>query len=162
MHILVQLEGVLKGNRNDEPILVGIQMVGALSSYNKISFMSDMTKAEMEQWVNVNKIVDFDNLIDSSVHLEGENLQERQIKYVRSRGAVDMFITNNPTLWAYSFEQGIPSVMFGMPSYTRAEFRPDAPKRIRAWNDIEEAVEKQNALLTKDARLLRTESINFE
>jgi hypothetical protein len=52
--------------------------------------------------------------------------------------------------------------MFGAPSYTRPEFRPDAPKRLRAWNDIEKAIEEQNALRTQDARLSRTEALNFE
>jgi hypothetical protein len=52
--------------------------------------------------------------------------------------------------------------MFGMPSYLRPEFRPDMPKKIRSWNQIEEAIEKQNVLRTQDARLSRTESLNFE
>jgi hypothetical protein len=52
--------------------------------------------------------------------------------------------------------------MFGVPSYTRVEFRPDAPSKRRAWTDIEEAVRKQNELRTKDARLVRQEVTNFE
>jgi hypothetical protein len=41
------------------------------------------------------------------------------------------------------------------------EFRPDAPKKVRSWDDIVAAVDKQNELRTKDARLARTDSINF-
>jgi hypothetical protein len=121
-----------------------------------------MTEAQAKQWLDVNKIVDYDKLVDSSVALAGENLPERQIQYARARGKVDLFITNNPTMWAYAFGQGIACVMFGVPSYTRPEFRPDAPKRVRAWNDIEKAIEEQNALRTQDARLSRTEALNFE
>jgi hypothetical protein len=161
MHILVDLDGVLKST-SDEPISTGVLMVGALSSYNQITFLSSESEDETQRWLDINKIVDFDRIIDSSVHLDGENLRERQIKFARSRGPVDLFITNNPTLWAYAFEQGIPSIMFGVPSYTRVEFRPDAPKRVRAWTDIEESIKKQNALRTKDARLTRSEGTNFE
>ncbi|CAB4128052.1 hypothetical protein UFOVP223_23 [uncultured Caudovirales phage] len=161
MHILVELDGVLRGPK-DEPISTGIVMVGTLSVYNQLILMSKSSEAETKQWLDVNKVVDFDRIIDSSAGLPDEVLEERQIKYVRSRGPIDLFITNSPTLWAYAFDQGIPSVMFGVPSYTRVEFRPDAPKAVRAWNDIEEAIDKQNALRTNDARLTRTESLNFE
>jgi hypothetical protein len=161
MHILVELDGVLRGQK-DEPISTGILMVGTLSVYNQLILMSQSSEAETRQWLDVNKVVDFDRIIDSSTGLADENLQERQIKYVRSRGPIDLFITNNPALWAYAFNQGIPSVMFGVPSYTRVEFRPDAPKSVRSWTDIEEAIDKQNALRTNDARLTRTESLNFE
>ena len=162
MHILVELEGVLKGPRNDEPILTGIQMVGALSSYNQISFLTEMSTLEAKQWVDVNKIVDYDNLLDASLALEGDDLTERQIKHARNRGKVDMFITGNPKHWVIAFEQGLPSIMFGVPSYVRPEFRPDAPKRVRSWDEITEAIAKQNAQRTQDRRLQRSEGTNFE
>lgn len=161
MHILVELEGVMR-SQADEPIATGIIMVGTLTIYNQITFMTSMNKQMSEYWLNANKVVDFDNLIDSSVHLEGEELAHRQITLARAKGNVDLFITSNPKLWVYAFNQGIPSVMFGVPEYIRPEFRPDAPKKIRSWNDIEEAVSAQNALRTKDARLSRTEALNFE
>jgi hypothetical protein len=161
MHILVEMDGVLRGN-NEAPIAPGIIMVGTLSSWNQITFMGSVTQAEMQYWLDVNKIVDFDRLIDSSVALDGEDLSERQVNVARAKGPIDLFITNNPKLWAYAFNMGIPSVMFAVPSYTRVEFRPDAPKRIRSWDAIEESINKQNELRTKDARLQRTEGLNFE
>jgi hypothetical protein len=161
MHIVVDLDGVLKG-RNDNPISTGVIMVGSLSAWNKLTLISQVSMVETQHWLDTNKIVDFDSIIDNSVSLEGEGLSERQLNYIRGRGAVDLFITNNPTLWAYAFDQGIPSVMFGVPSYTRPEFRPDAPKKVRAWTDIEQAIEKQNTLRTKDARITRTEGVKFE
>ena len=162
MHIVVDIDGVLKGHKNDEPILPGIQMVGALTSWNKVTFITEMTAAEAEQWININKIFEYDNMIDSSVGLVEEDLKERQLKLARARGTVELFITSNPKLWAFAFNQGIPAVMFGIPSYLRPEFRPDAPKRVRAWNEIENAVKKQNELRTKDSRLKRGEGIRFE
>lgn len=161
MQILVDLEGVLKGDK-DQPLSQGIVMVGSLSAWNKITLISPLNAEQTRQWLDINKIVDFDKVIDAGVGLVGEDLGERQVNHARSLGAIDLFITNNPTLWAYTFNQGIASVMFGVPSYTRPEFRPDAPKRLRAWNDIEKAIEEQNALRTQDARLSRTEALNFE
>lgn len=155
------MNGVLRGT-SDEPIPTGILMVGTLSVYNRLTFMSNTPEVEMKLWLNSNKIVDYDFLMDSSSYLEGEELAERQIKMARAKGPVDLFITNNPSLWAFAFDLGIPSVMFGVPSYTRPEFRPDAPKRQRVWGDIEAAIDKQNMLRTEDARLSRTEALNFE
>ena len=162
MHIVVELDGVLRGHRNDEPILAGVQMVGALSAWNKITFITEMSGPEAEQWANINKIFEYDNMIDSSIALVGEDLKQRQLKMARANGSVELFITGDPKLWAFAFDMGIPSVMFGVPSYTRPEFRPDAPKKIRSWNEIEAAVKKQHALRTKDAGINRVEGVRFE
>lgn len=161
MNILVDIDGVLR-TKDDDPIGTGILMVGTLTAYNRMRFMTSMSEEETIRWCNFNKVVDFDQIIDSSVHLEGENLAHRQITVARSTGSIDLFITGDPSLWAYAFDLGIPSVMFGVPSYLRAEFRPDAPRKVRAWNDIEESINKQNALRTSDARLSRNEDVRFE
>jgi hypothetical protein len=161
MQILVDIEGVLRG-KNLEPIGAGILMVGTLSVHNTLTFMCPESETAFMDWLNSNKVVDYDRVVDGSVGLIDENLKERQIKHTRARGNVDLFITNDPTLWAYAFDLGIPSVMFGVPSYTRVEFRPDAPRERRAWSDIEEAIKKQNALRTNDARISRTEALNFD
>lgn len=161
MKILVDVDGVMKG-QNDEPISTGVIMVGTLSVYNQLTLMTASSEAEIKYWLDTNKIVDFDTIIDSSVQLADEPLAERQIKQARSKGLVDLFITNNPHNWVIAFEMGIPAVMFAVPAYTRPEFRPDAPRKVRAWSEIEATIKKQNELRTKDARLTRTESLNFE
>jgi hypothetical protein len=161
MQILVDIDGVIRGS-NDELIATGALMYGTLTAYNRMILMTSLPKRELEFWLNVNKIVDFDLVVDGSVKLEGEDLKQRQITYARSQGAIDLFITADPTLWAFAFEQGIPSVMFGVPSYLRPEFRPDAPKKIRAWDEIQQAIDKQNEARTKDVRLSRSDGFNFE
>lgn len=161
MEILVELNGVLK-SESGKPILTGVLMYAALAAYNRVTIITDMKEADAIRWMNENKVVDFDKIIDSSVYLTDEEPVERQIKLARSLGGVELFITNNPSHWAFAFDMGIPSVMFGVPSYTRAEFRPDAPRKVRAWNDIEEAVAKQNAIRTQDRRLAKNEGFRFE
>ena len=161
MKILVHLDGVLRG-QDDAIIPTGILMVGTLTVYNNLTIMSSEGTESTERWLNQNKIVDFDNILDASIGLVGESLEERQITFARAQGTVDLFITADPNLWVYAFNMGIPSVMFGVPEYIRPEFRPDAPKRIRSWDEITKAVEAQNEARTKDIRLSRTEALNFE
>jgi hypothetical protein len=160
MRILVEIDGVLRG-RAEEPIATGVILVGTLTVFNQMILMASTTRSTAERWLDVNKIVDFDDVVDTSIGLVDEDLSKRQIAFARASGGVDLFITSNPKLWAYAFDLGIPSVMFGVPSYLRPEFRPDAPKKVRSWNEIEEAIEKQNAQRTQDARVKRTEGINF-
>lgn len=137
-------------------------MYSMLTAYNRMTVMSSSTEAETLRWLNTNKIVDVDTIVDSSVALEGEDLAKRQINFARSRGSIDLFITSNPSLWAYAFDQGITSVMFGVPAYIRPEFRPDAPKKVRSWDSIEEAINKQNEAKVKDLRLTRNTDVSFE
>lgn len=161
MQIIVEIDGVLKTG-DDTPIPTGVLMVGTLTVYNRMIFLSSGSSAETERWMNQNKVVDFDLVLDNSVGLEGEDLVERQLNVARSRGAIDLFITANPAHWVYAFNHGIPAVMFGVPAYQRVEFRPDAPKRVRAWDQVVDAINKQNEIRTKDARLSRTEGTKFE
>lgn len=151
----------MKGH-NDEPIRTGIMMHASLAAYNRISLITQSTEKEAVDWMNANKVVDFDHIIDRSIELPNEDLFVRQLNHARSLGGVELFVTNNPSHWAIAFDSGIASVMFGVPSYTRAEFRPDAPKQFRSWSQIEEAVRKQNELRTQDVRLKKSEGVRFE
>ena len=161
MQILVEIDGVLK-DKNDGLISTGMLMYSTLTAYNRMTVLSEESEAATMRWLSTNKIVDVDNVIDDSVALEGEDLVERQINVARSRGSIDLFITSNPKHWVYAFNLGIPSVMFAVPAYLRPEFRPDAPKRVRSWDAIQEAVDKQNESRVNDIRLTRTNDINFE
>lgn len=161
MHILVELDGVLKG-KEDALISTGMLMYSTLTAYNRMTIMSDESEAATMRWLATNKIVDVDSVIDLTVSLEGEDLAERQINVARAKGPVDLFITSNPKHWVYAFNLGIPSVMFAVPAYLRPEFRPDAPKRVRSWDEIQEAIDKQNESRVNDVRITRTNDLNFE
>lgn len=161
MHILVDVDSVIRTLGTHQPIQPGIIMTGSLSAFNKLTFITVNNKEDLQRWLDTHSIVDFDNIIDRSVALLGEDIKERQVQVARTRGTVDLVLTGDPRLWVFAFEQGIPAVMFGAPEYSRVEFRPDAPKKVRAWDDIVTAIDKQNELRTKDARLARSDTINF-
>lgn len=162
MQILVDLDGVIRG-QDDEPIRNGILMYAALASYNRVTIMSPMPQRDTIDWMDMNKVVDYDAIVDDSVRLPDEDLKQRQVNYARaSGGGIDILITNDPALWAYAFDLGITCVMFGAPKYTRTENRPDAPKKVRSWDAILESVEKQNALKTQAVRSMKDESVRFE
>lgn len=162
MHILIDLDGTLRDVRQDTPISHGIQVCGALSAYNQITILTELSKSAAEQWLNQNKVVDFDNILDSSYELEGVPLKQRQLTSARSKGKIDIVFTADPSLWAFAFELGITVILFGDPDYVPPSYRPDAPQSVRRWNDIEESIRKQNERRTKEARIVRTETVRFE
>ena len=161
MKILVELDGVLRG-RGDLPISTGIILSGSLSTHNRISFFSSQPFTEMKYWLDSNKIIDYDNLIDNSVALPDEDLKQRQLKVARAKGLAEMVVTSDPALWTFAFEQGIPVILFAVPAYTRPEYRPDAPTSVRSWDSITQAIAKQAVLLAEDARTSKVEELNYE
>lgn len=70
----------------------------------------------------------------------------------RSRAPIEMYVDSDPAMCAWVFEeQGIPAVMFMNPGYLSVERRPDAPKKVRTWNQIEESINRVNIARSKDA-----------
>ena len=161
MHIVVELDGVLRDTKHGI-IPTGLLMYSTLTAYNRMTILSEEDEAATMYWLNSNKVVDVDNVIDNTIALEDEELVPRQINMARARGNIDLFITSNPAHWVYAFNLGISSVMFAMPAYLRPEFRPDAPRNRRSWDEIQKAIDKQNEARVKDIRLTRTDDLNFE
>jgi hypothetical protein len=68
----------------------------------------------------------------------------------RSRAPIEMYVDSDPSMCAWVFEtQAVPSVLVSHPSHLPVEHRPDAPKSVRKWSDIEDAVNRVNLAKSK-------------
>ena len=151
MNILVSLDGVLCSDTG-EPIRAGVALYYALNINNRVALITSRKTADAEAWLNSHGIINYDDLIDASYHLEGEDLKKRQFILSRGRAPVEMYVDADPTMCAWAFEeQGVPAIMFMNPGYLAVERRPDAPKKVRKWTDIEEAIDRVNTARSKDA-----------
>jgi hypothetical protein len=151
MNILVSLDGVISSD-SGEPIRAGVALYYALNISNRVALMTSRTKEDAEHWLHSHGIINYDDLIDRSFHLEGEDLKKRQFIMSRSRAPIEMYVDADPTMCAWVFEeQGIPAVMFMNPGFLAVERRPDAPKKVRTWNQIEESINRVNIAKSKDA-----------
>jgi hypothetical protein len=151
MNILVSLDGVISSDTG-EPIRAGVALYYALNISNRVALMTSRTKEDAEHWLHSHGIINYDDLIDRSFHLEGEDLKKRQFIMSRSRAPIEMYVDADPTMCAWVFEeQGIPAVMFMNPGFLAVERRPDAPKKVRTWNQIEESINRVNIAKSKDA-----------
>ena len=151
MNILVSLDGVLSSD-SGEPIRAGVALYYALNINNRVALMTSRKTEDAEHWLNSHGIINYDDLIDYSFHLEGENIKKRQFVMSRSRAPIEMYVDSDPLMCAWVFEeQGIPAVMFMNPGYLAVERRPDAPKQVRQWGEIEDAINRVNVAKSKDA-----------
>jgi hypothetical protein len=150
LNILLALDGVLSSS-SGEPIRSGVALYYSLNANHRVALATSRTKEDAEHWLLSHGIINYDDLIDVSFHLEGEDLKKRQFILSRSRAPIEIYIDSDPEMCAWVFEeQGIPALLFLHPSYLQVEARPDAPKSVRKWTSIIEAVDRQNVAKAKN------------
>ena len=144
MNILVALDGALS-SENKEPIRTGVLLYYALNNGNRVGILTTQKKDAADHWLRSHGIIGYDDLMGDEVHLEGEDLKKRQFLLQRSKAPVELYIDSDPSMCAWVFEeQKVPFILLGVPSYLPVESRPDAPKKVRKWTDIENAIDKAN------------------
>jgi hypothetical protein len=111
---------------------------------HRVAIFTSQKRTDAEHWLNVNGFIAYDELIDNTYDLIGDELSQRQITVARSRQQVELLVTGDPKLAAWAFEQGLPSLVLAHPDTMLVQNRPDAPKKMRAWTDIEEVITKRN------------------
>ena len=152
MNILVSLDGVLS-SESGEPIRAGVALYYALNINNRVALMTSRGEEDAKQWLQSHGIINYDDLIDRSFHLEGEDIKKRQFILSRSRAPIEMYVDSDPKMCAWVFEnQMVPTVLFTHPGYVRVEHRPDAPKKVRAWSDIEDSINRVNIAKSEAAQ----------
>lgn len=152
MNILVSLDGVLS-SESGEPIRAGVQLYYALNINNRVAIMTSRKKEDAEHWLKSHGIINYDDLIDSSFALEGEDLKKRQFVQSRSRAPIEMYVDSDPSMCAWVFEdQHVPTVLFSHPGFAAVKNRPDAPKKVRRWADIEESITRVNLARSENAQ----------
>jgi hypothetical protein len=152
VNILVSLDGVLS-SESGEPIRAGVALYYALNINNRVALMTSRGEEDAKQWLQSHGIINYDDLIDRSFHLEGEDIKKRQFILSRSRAPIEMYVDSDPKMCAWVFEnQMVPTVLFTHPGYVRVEHRPDAPKKVRAWSDIEDSINRVNIAKSEAAQ----------
>ena len=152
MNILVSLDGVLS-SESGEPIRAGVALYYALNINNRVALMTSRGEEDAKQWLQSHGIINYDDLIDISFALEGEDLKKRQFVTSRSRAPIEMYVDSDPTMCAWVFEeQHVPAVLFSHPGFAAVESRPDAPSKVRKWSDIEAAITRVNIARSEAAK----------
>jgi hypothetical protein len=162
MNIVMNMTGVLRSDTG-EFLPDGLIVYRAFKSIARVVIISDMERKNAETWMAMNKMPDFDDLIDSNVNLDpDEQLRSRQIKVARTRGSIEFYVDADPMMVAEAMRLGIPAILVTTPAYIRPEFRPDAPKGVRPWGEIVAETNRQQAMKAVDYRIKDPDLANFE
>ena len=148
MNIILSLDGVLRAE-SGEPNRTGVLVYYALNNLHRVAFITKDGFADTKHWLNSHGIIGFDDLLDNSVALEGEDLKKRQFTLSRQKAPVELYVDSDPSMCAWVMSQGIPTLLVSNPSYLPIEHRPDAPSKVRKWSEIEESITKMNIAKSK-------------
>ena len=162
MNIVFCLDGVLRSETGDF-VSDGLILYRSLHTVGRVVLLTSLDRTAADVWLMLHNLSDYDDVIDSSALLDpAENLRTRQLQVARSRGSIDFYVDADPGMVAEAFQQGITSLLFSIPKYARPEFRPDAPKGIRKWDDIVAERTRQQAMKSADSRIRNDDRIGFE
>lgn len=162
-HCMLTWEGILarpntKSIAASPPIRTGVNLYEGLSKVYKIILVTSATDIEkIDHWCNLFGI---HRHIQTLYHDGPSDWSEREIRIHQLRKllghqyTVDIAVDSNPHISAAILAQGIQTLTFTSPRYTTPGFRPDSPigpKRL--WDEIEEEVDKQEAMAASDKRI---------
>jgi len=152
MNIVVSLDGVLSGPTGDL-VQKGLVVYRAFKQIGRVVLLTDTTTQQAEGWLMINNINDYDDLIDSSVVIDPhQNLRDRQLEVVMSRGPVSLYIDSDPERATQGLRKGISTLLFAESEYAHFRFRPDVPKSVRPWDEVVAERTRQQALIATDKR----------
>jgi hypothetical protein len=104
-------------------------------------------REQLRHWLIVNLILK----AQPNVLLDMDRTEA--ITAVRALGYdLEFYVDADPAGAAQAMAMGQTTLLFASPSYARPEFRPDAPKELRRWADIEAETVRQRTLLATDNR----------
>lgn len=162
MNIVFAMDGVLRSNTG-ELVTDGLILFKAMKVVGRVVLLTEMDRSMAEVWLMMNHLEDYDDLITNDVAIDPqEPLRNRQIAVARTRGVINFYIDADPSMVAEAMRLGITALLFTTPSYSRPEFRPDAPKGVRRWDDITAEKTRQQAMKAVDARLRNDDLSHFE
>lgn len=162
MNVLFSVDGVLRSDTG-ELVSDGLFMYRTMKTLGRVVLFTQLDRQSADVWLMMHNLADYDDLIDPSVSVDpAEPLHQRQLAVARSKGTVSFYVDADPGNVAYALRQGITALLFSMPQYARPEFRPDAPKGVRRWEDLVAERTRQQALKAADVRLKTDEDLRFE
>jgi len=162
MNVVLNINGVL---RDSSGVLKtdGLILYKMIKATCRVVLLTDMSLEMAQAWLAMNHISDYDDIVGPVYGLEDYDLIIRQIELARSQGEITYLVDADPSVVTEALRQGICSLLFVSPIYSRPEFRPDAKKGFRrGWSQITEEKNKQLALKAADNRLRRNEGSRFE
>lgn len=160
-YVAIAIEGVLaRAGEGDnlvacQPLVAGLQIYRTLRRGYKVALLAhERDESKILHWLRTNDVSDYTTVLAGGGAGEAERpaaRREEQLRTLRGRGyALDLVIDASPAVIAKAMHMGITALLFASPAYARPEFRPDAPRGIREWADMEGEIALQRELRTAE------------
>lgn len=153
---VIVVEGVLRQESGDGVVPQGELLYHALAQGNKVALVSNsLSEEKVAYWLRINGFRDHEYLfsarVDDPFEVGGTRL--RQVKSVSAtQNSVDLVIEPDPEIAARLMHEGVPTLLFMHPRYSRPEFRPDFEEKLTPWDALVEEIETQRILKSSDPR----------
>ena len=161
MIVGMSLEGVLRTEQR-APIPMNLFLYKAMTATFQVWILTDSSAEEAEHWLRTRGMRDHAGVLGADVPRRQDVLRVDQIDTLRSHGQVAFVLDPDPAMARMCLSKGIPSLLYAHPRYSRPEFRPDAPKGVRRWEDIEAEIDHQQRMALEDGRLGEQQDRRFE
>lgn len=162
MNTLLSLDGVMRSSTGDV-IYGGLATYRAYKAIGRVVLVTELDRRMADAWCLTNNVADYDDLIDSGVAVDpDEPVRFRQLSVARNKGTVDLYIDADPMYVAEGLRRGMTSLLFSAPAYARPEYRPDARRGVRPWEELVNERTRQQAMLATDSRLFDNDIAGFE
>lgn len=157
-YVAMCVEGVLaragSAPAQRQPIPEGVRLYEALRKIYKIVLLTSGSDSTVEDWLSRQGIKGYTVLAGKprpEDYPKFADLRADQLMDLRAHGyALELFVDANPAAVARAIELGVTGLVFASPKYLRPEFRPDAETKVRAWDEIEAEIGRQNALRARE------------
>lgn len=155
-YVVMAIEGVLArhadGVAPGTQIPEGVKLYNTLKRVHKIALVTELDINKVSHWLQRNDVHDQVTVMGKTPRYESlKELRGQQIAELRGMGyPIDLVVDSSPSVIAEALRLGCTGLVFASPQYARPEFRPDAPTRIRQWDDIEAEVAAQSELRRRD------------
>jgi hypothetical protein len=162
MNIVLSLDGVLSGPTGDL-VQKGLIVYRSMKSIGRVVLVTEMPRQRAEGWLMINNINDYDDLVDDSVVIDpAQDLRDRQLSVILSRGPVSLYIDADPDRASMALKRGMATLLFAESEYSHFRFRPDASKSMRPWDEVVAERNRQQALIATDRRTSAAEMGTWE
>lgn len=158
-YVVMAIEGVLVESQDLKtglPSQSGHMLYNTLVQSYSVVLVTHHDAELVDTWLRKEGIKGFATVFNysaSSTAMSLSSWKAYQVRHLLQSGsAVAWFIDTDPSAIAEVYVEGVPTMMLSHPYFTRPEFRPDADRQVRPWNDLVTTIETEQLLrVSKEA-----------
>ncbi len=148
--VVMTVEGVLIEGydlKTDLPSQSGHMLYDTLVQYYAIVLLTQHDRDLVDTWLRKEGIRGFATVLSFASTSWAYSIpawKAFQVRgFLQAGTAVSWFIDTDPAAIEAVYLEGVPTMMLSNPQFTRPEFRPDAARKVRPWDQLVTTIEME-------------------